>query len=41
MTKTDDMISRHIKDLAFFFIMCDLADWILDPFMACNGVVDG
>ncbi len=40
MTKTT-IISKHIKALAIYYILDDLADWILDPFMACNGVMDG
>lgn len=35
------MIHKHIKALAIFYILDDLADWILDPFMACEGIVDG
>jgi len=40
MTKTTT-IARHIKALTIFYILDDLADWILDPFMACEGVIDG
>ena len=44
MTKTTiihNHIDRHIKSLTLFYTLCALADWILDPFMACEGVVDG
>ncbi len=40
MSKTT-IISRHIKALTIYYILDALADWILDPFMACEGVVDG
>jgi len=40
MNKTN-IIDRHIKALTIFYILDALADWILNPFMACEGLVDG
>jgi len=34
-------IHNHIKALTIFYILDALADWILNPFMACEGIVDG
>ena len=40
MTKTN-IIHNHIKALEIYYILDALADYILDPFMTCNGIVDG
>ena len=40
MTKTN-ITQEHIEHLALFYLLCALADWILDPFMACEGIIDG
>ena len=35
------LISEHIKALEIYYILDALADYILDPFMTCEGIVDG
>lgn len=35
------IIHKHIKVLNIYYILDALADYILDPFMTCKGIVDG
>lgn len=40
MTKTTT-INNHLKALEIYYVLGALADYILDPFMTCKGIVDG
>ena len=40
MTKTT-IIHNHIKALEIYYILDALADYVLDPFLACKGIMDG